>query len=99
MPICNTTSRSLGGGGKEAQPIQLLLNLPLKLVIARIGSNVSIIEVIIKVVKGDKEGMLLGHGPLKTLLFERLPIESPLDLCLSVVCLRSLELYSPFLFE
>ena len=73
----------MGGYGEEAQPIQLLLDLPLGLVVARRGRSVRIAGVDVEVAEESKEGGLLGLGLLEVLALDRFHIEPSLGLMLS----------------
>lgn len=79
---CHNTESILGGVGKEAEPIQLVLEFSLELVITQRG-GVTVTGVKLKVAK---EGSLLSLGVLDVLLLECLLAHLPsLDLCLSKV--------------
>lgn len=62
--------------GDESQPIELILNGPLEILVARRRGR--LIEVVIKVAQGGKEGALYDLCLLEVLLLEHL-LEPPLD--------------------
>ena len=68
----------MGGTGDEAEPDQLVLELALRLVVARWRRRVVVIRVVVKDTEGGEEGALLGLGLLEVHLLERLLVESSL---------------------
>lgn len=90
--------------GKEAQSVQLVLDLLLRLVVTQRGGRSVVVGVDVEVTEGGQEISLLSFGSLAELLLERLLVEHPpLDLCLPEVCSRFslclLELYLPFILR
>ena len=61
----------MGGYGEEAQPVQLLLDLPLRLVVARRVRSMHVARINVVVAKESKEGALLGLGLLEALALDR----------------------------
>jgi hypothetical protein len=73
----------MGGANEEAEPVQLLLDLPLRLVIAQRRGGVVIAGVIVEVAEGGEEGALLSFGLLIVLVLECVLVESSLGLVLA----------------
>ena len=73
----------MGGYGEEAQPVQLLLDLPFGLVVTQRGRSMLVAGANVKVAEQSKEGALLGLGLLEVLALDLLLIEPSLGLMLS----------------
>jgi len=73
----------VGGYGEEAQPVQLLLDLPFGLVVTQRGRSMLVAGANVKVAEQSKEGALLGLGLLEVLALDLLLIEPSLGLVLA----------------